>query len=87
MALAAAKATAIGDWTGVPMVGTARPSKAPRTPLGTVQDGITVADPAATGTGSYVFSAMIRHDAGARAYLVRITVERTPRGYAIRLTG
>lgn len=56
-------------------------------PLGTVQDGITVADPAATGTGSYVFSAMIRHDAGARAYLVRITVERTPRGYAIRLTG
>jgi hypothetical protein len=83
--LAAAKAAATGDWTGIPLAGTAKPPKSARTPQGLVIGQVTVTDPSVTGTNTYMFSATVSHDGGAKPYLVQITVERTSRGYAIRM--
>jgi hypothetical protein len=83
VALAGANAEATGVWSGIPLTGAMTPGTAPRTPHGRVIGDITVQDPALTGTGSYVFSATITHDAVSRSYRVRITVGRTPRGYAV----
>lgn len=83
VALAAAKAEATGVWSDVPLIGGTTPSAAPQTPGGQVIGDITVEDPATTGTGSYVFSAAITHDAVSRSYLARITVERSTQGYAL----
>lgn len=84
VALAAARATATGDWSGIPYIGTGRPPKAKKTPAGSVVGALTVADPATTGNAQYLFSATVRHGAAARPYLVRIAVERGVSGYAVR---
>ncbi|MGI8330898.1 hypothetical protein ACRYCC_13110 [Actinomadura scrupuli] len=82
--VAAAKAEATGDWTGIPLAGAAKPPKRARTPGGVVVGQVTVTDPSVTGTNTYMFSATVSHDGGAKPYLVQLTVERTSRGYAIR---
>jgi hypothetical protein len=82
VALAAAKATATGDWAGVPLLG--KPKAAARTPGGTVIGDVTVSNPSATGAGSYLFSATISKHGTANPYLVQIAVERTASGYAVR---
>ncbi|GAA4096760.1 hypothetical protein [Actinomadura miaoliensis] len=85
VAMAAAKATATGDWTGIPFVGAARPTPA-RTPAppGSVVGEITVTDPSVTGNSQYRFSATIRHGGTAKTHVVEILVERDESGYAIR---
>lgn len=83
VASAAANAEATGSWSGIPLTGTTRPRAAHRTPHGRVIGTITVEDPTVTGNGSYVFSATITHGTAARSYLVKITVQRTPEGYAV----
>ncbi|MEV0405838.1 hypothetical protein [Actinoallomurus sp. NPDC050550] len=82
VALAAAKAAATGDWTGIPFIGRARPPKARRTPQGSVGQ-LTVTDPAITGNAQYLFSATITHGAPDKAYQYRIAVESDQSGYAI----
>jgi hypothetical protein len=84
VAVAAAKAEATGDWTGIPLIGNTRPSPAPRTPHGALTGEITVADPAVTGNSQYLFSATISHSGADKPYLVRIAVERGQAGYAVR---
>lgn len=84
LALAAAKALATGDWTGIPLAGTATPGAAPKTPTGSVAGELTVTDPKVTGNTRYVFSTSIRHDPAARPYEVKISVERAGSGYAVR---
>jgi len=82
VALAAARAAATGDWTGIPLLGKHRAGR--RTPDGTVIGDVTVADPAVTGSGSYLFSAKISHHGTTRPYLVQIAVEQSASGYGIR---
>ncbi|GAA2404307.1 hypothetical protein GCM10010191_10040 [Actinomadura vinacea] len=85
VAMAAAKATATGNWNAIPFVGSARPSPARSpTPQGSVVGEITVADPSVTGNSQYRFSATITHGGQAAPYVVRILVERNQSGYAIR---
>jgi hypothetical protein len=83
VASAAANAEATGVWSGVPLTGTARPDAPRRFPHGRVVGALTVEDPAVTGNGAYVFSATVTHGTAARSYLVKITVQRTPDGYAV----
>jgi hypothetical protein len=84
VALAAAKATATGDWTGIPFVGARRPAATGRTPHGFVIGAVTVADPGVTGNSQYVFSATISHGGAAKPHLVKIAVELGQSGYAVR---
>ncbi|MCO6009159.1 hypothetical protein NE236_29735 [Actinoallomurus purpureus] len=84
VALAAAKAAATGDWTGIPFIGRARPPKAPRTPQGSVIGQPTVTDPSITGNTQYLFSATITHGGAAKGYQYRVAVERDQSGYAVR---
>ncbi|MEV5709693.1 hypothetical protein [Actinoallomurus sp. NPDC052274] len=83
VALAAAKAAATGDWTGIPFIGRARPPKARRTPQGSVIGQVTVTDPSVTGNTLYLFSAMITHGGASKAYQYRVAVERDQSGYAV----
>ncbi|GAA3973887.1 hypothetical protein GCM10023085_65480 [Actinomadura viridis] len=83
VAAAAARATATGDWAGIPFIGAARPPAAPARP-GSVVGTLTVADPTVTGNDQYRFSATIARDGTARPEAVQITVGRGPSGYAIR---
>ncbi|MFF5259910.1 hypothetical protein ACFY4C_13260 [Actinomadura viridis] len=83
VASAAARATATGNWAGIPFIGPARPPAAPARP-GSVVGTLTVADPTVTGNDQYRFSATIARDGSARPDLVQITVGRGPSGYAIR---
>jgi hypothetical protein len=83
VALAAAKAAATGDWTGIPFIGRTRPPKAHRTPEGSVGQ-LTVTDPAITGNAQYLFNVTITHGAPNKAYEYRIAVESDQSGYAIR---
>jgi hypothetical protein len=84
VALAAAKATATGDWTGIPFIGAARPPTTRRTPQGAVIGEPTVADPGVTGNSQYLFSAKITYGGGAKRYLARIAVELGQSGYGVR---
>jgi hypothetical protein len=84
VALAAAKAAATGDWTGIPFTGHAKPPKARRTPQGSVVGQLTVTDPAITGNNLYLFSTTITHGGAAKPYQYRVAVEGDQSGYAIR---
>lgn len=84
VAMAAAQATAVGDWSGIPLAPMATAPKAPATPQGSVIGVVTVTDPAVTGTNTYLFTATVRHSPQRQPYLVQIYVERTAAGYAVR---
>lgn len=84
VAVAAARAEATGDWTGIPLAVSGKRPTGPKTPQGTVTGTITVENPAVTGSGSYVFSATVTHDGTAKPYLVQIAVERAASGYVVR---
>ncbi|TDC44462.1 hypothetical protein E1281_33925 [Actinomadura sp. KC345] len=86
VATAAARAMAIGDWSGIPFVGTARPSApAGRTPQGSVIGEVTVMDPSTTGNSQYRFTAQITQGGNAKPREVRFAVEQDGAGYAIRV--
>ena len=84
VALAAARATAIGDWSGIPFIGARpTPTRGP-TPQGSVVGELTVADPTVTGNSQYRFTAKITHGGGEKPYDLTIPVEWNGDGYAIR---
>ncbi|QKG23354.1 hypothetical protein [Actinomadura verrucosospora] len=90
VALAAARATATGDWSGIPFSGTGRPTRpatgaAGRPARQAAVSRLTVADPAVTGNSEYRFSATITGAGGAQPSVVPITVERDESGYAVRV--
>ncbi|MBO2465320.1 hypothetical protein [Actinomadura violacea] len=90
VALAAARATATGNWSGIPFSGTGRPTgsatgAAGRPARQAAVSGLTVADPAVTGNSEYRFSATITGAGGAKPSVVPITVERDVSGYAVRV--
>ncbi|WP_395105143.1 hypothetical protein [Actinomadura sp. SCN-SB] len=84
LALAAARAAATGDWTGVPVRGDA--GGVVKSPEGSVVGTVTVEDPAVTGPGLHRFSATITHGPAEPPYRVAIDVERDRSGFVASRT-